>query len=63
MFDDSVKKNIAYAKDDATDEEIIKACKFAAADEFIKKLPKGYNTVIGENGETFWWSKTKNIDC
>ena len=50
LFDDSVKKNIAYAKDDATDEEIIKACKFAAADEFIKKLPKGYNTVIGENG-------------
>ena len=50
LFDDSVKNNIAYAKKNATDEEIIKACKFAAADEFIKKLPKGYETIIGENG-------------
>ena len=50
MFDDSVKKNIAYAKDDATDEEIIKACKFAAADEFINKLPDKYETYVGENG-------------
>ncbi len=50
LFDDSVKNNIAYAKNNATDEEIIKACEFAAADEFIKKLPQGYDTVIGENG-------------
>ena len=50
LFDDTVKNNIAYAKNYASDEEIIKACKFAAADEFIKKLPSGYNTMIGENG-------------
>ena len=50
LFDDTVKNNIAYAKTEATDEEIVKACKFAAADEFIEKLPKGYNTMIGENG-------------
>ena len=50
LFDDSVKNNIAYAKTEATEEEIIKACKFAAANEFIEKLPNGYNTVIGENG-------------
>ena len=50
LFDDTIKNNIAYAKNRASMEEIAKACKFAAADEFIEKLPKGYNTVIGENG-------------
>ncbi len=50
LFDDTVKKNISYAKANATDEEIIKACKFAAANEFIEKLPNSYNTMIGENG-------------
>ena len=50
LFDETVKNNIAYAKPNATDDEIIKACKFAAADQFIKKLPKNYDTMIGENG-------------
>ena len=50
LFDDTIKNNIAYAKASASNEEIIKACKFAAADEFIKKLPESYDTVIGENG-------------
>ena len=50
LFDDTIKNNIAYAKEDATEKEISKACKYAAADEFIEKLPKGYNTIIGENG-------------
>ena len=50
LFDDTIKNNIAYAKENALQEEIEKACKFAAADEFIKKLPNGYDTLIGENG-------------
>ena len=50
LFDDTIKNNISYAKNEATDKEILEACKFAAADEFIKKLPKGINTLIGENG-------------
>jgi len=50
LFDDTIKNNIAYAKENASQEEIEKACKFAAADEFITKLPQGYNTIIGENG-------------
>ena len=50
LFDDTIKNNIAYAKEDATEKEISKACKYAAADEFIEKLPNGYNTIIGENG-------------
>ena len=50
LFDDTVKNNIAYAKENATSEEIKKACAYAAADEFIEKLPNGYDTLIGENG-------------
>ncbi len=50
LFDDTVKNNIAYAKTNASEEDIVKACRFAAADEFIKKLPKSYDTMIGENG-------------
>ena len=50
LFDDTIKNNISYAKNDATEEEIQRACKFAAANEFIEKLPDGLNTLIGENG-------------
>ena len=50
LFDDTIKNNISYAKNNASQVEISRACKFAAADEFIEKLPQGYNTMIGENG-------------
>ena len=50
LFDDTVKANIAYADSGASQEEIVKACKFAAADEFINRLADGYDTFIGENG-------------
>jgi subfamily B ATP-binding cassette protein MsbA len=50
LFDDTVKNNIAYAKLDASNEEIMLAAKNSHADEFIQKLPNGYETMIGENG-------------
>ena len=50
LFDDTINSNISYADVEASQEEINKACEFAAADEFIKKLPDGYKTLIGENG-------------
>ena len=50
LFDDTIKNNIAYAKESASMDDISKACKFAAAESFIKNLPEGYNTMIGENG-------------
>ena len=50
LFDDTVKANVAYAKLNATDEEINKACDFAAVSDFVKNLPKKYETLIGENG-------------
>jgi len=50
LFDDTVRANIAYANMNASEEQIIKACDFAAATEFIEKLPQTFETIIGENG-------------
>ena len=50
LFNQSVMENIRIGRKDATDEEIINAAKLANCDEFVSKLPDGYNTLIGENG-------------
>lgn len=50
LFSGTVKENIAYGREGATDEEIIEAAKAASAHSFIKRLPKGYDTVITEDG-------------
>ena len=50
LFDDTIKNNIKYAKDDASDEEIIEAAKLSYCDEFINQFPDKYDTLIGENG-------------
>ena len=50
LFDDTVMENIRLGKHGATDEEVIAAAKAANCDEFVDKLPDGYNTPIGENG-------------
>ena len=52
LFSGSIFENIAYARPDASPDEVISAAKAANAHEFITKLPDGYNTIIGENGHT-----------
>lgn len=52
LFHDSIKNNLRVAKVDATDEELIEACKKASVHEFILSLPKGYDTAVGELGDT-----------
>ena len=52
LFSGSIYDNIAYAKPEATRDEIIAASKIAGAHEFIMKLPDGYNTKVGEKGHT-----------
>jgi ATP-binding cassette subfamily B protein len=52
LFSDSVRANIAYGRPDATDEQVVAAAKAAEADEFIRDLPDGYDTVVGEQGLT-----------
>ncbi len=48
LFNGTIKDNIAYGRKDATDEEIVKAAKAAHADYFIRTLPDGYETILGE---------------
>ena len=50
LFDGSIHENIAYARRRASREDVISAANAAAADEFIRKFPEGYDTVIGERG-------------
>jgi subfamily B ATP-binding cassette protein MsbA len=50
LFDDTIRANIAYARDGATDEAVIAAAKAAAAHDFIVTLPQGYDTQVGEAG-------------
>lgn len=50
LFDETIAENLRYGKPSATREELEIACRVAHADEFIKKLPKGINTIIGERG-------------
>ncbi|MFG2536123.1 ABC transporter ATP-binding protein [Streptomyces sp. NPDC048511] len=52
LLSDTVRANIAYGVPDATDEQIRRAARTARADEFIERLPLGYDTVVGEQGLT-----------
>ena len=52
LFNNTVMENIRVGRKNATDEEVIEAAKAARCHDFIMKLPKGYQTVIGENGST-----------
>ncbi|MBR1732108.1 MAG: ABC transporter ATP-binding protein, partial [Ruminococcus sp.] len=51
LFNNTIMENIRIGRKDASDEEVINAARLANCDEFISRLPDGYNTVIGENGE------------
>jgi ATP-binding cassette subfamily B protein len=51
LFNSSVKENIRLGKKDASDEEVLRAARLARCDEFVSRLPQGYDTLIGENGE------------
>lgn len=61
LFDDTVMENIRLGRKDATDEEVIAAAKAACCEEFIDKLPEGYNTRIGENGSTLSGGERQRI--
>lgn len=52
IFFGTIRENIAYGRPDASDEEIIAAAQLSRANEFIEKLPQGYNSVVGERGIT-----------
>lgn len=61
LFNTTILDNIRLGKRDATDEEIIHAAKLAQCDEFVSKMPEGYNSVIGENGDTLSGGERQRI--
>ncbi len=61
LFNASVKDNIRIGRRDASDEEILKVAKLAGCDEFVRKMPRGYDTVIGENGDTLSGGERQRI--
>ena len=61
LFADSIAENIRIGKADATDEEVVAACKKAAVHEFILTLPNGYETAVGELGETLSGGERQRI--
>ncbi len=61
LFSDTVRANIAYARPDATDDEVRAAARAAEADRFITDLPEGYDTVVGERGLTLSGGQRQRI--
>lgn len=61
LFHDSIKSNLKIAKLDATDDEIITACKKASVHDFIMTLPQGYDTPVGELGDTLSGGERQRI--
>ena len=61
LFRGTVRDNIAYGRPDATEEQIIAAARLANADEFIVRMPRGYDTMIGERGVTLSGGQRQRI--
>jgi ABC-type multidrug transport system fused ATPase/permease subunit len=61
LFHGSIRDNIAYGRHDATDDDILRAARLANAEEFITKLPDGFNTIIGERGATLSGGQRQRI--
>ncbi|MDQ1431168.1 MAG: ATP-binding cassette, subfamily bacterial, partial [Actinomycetota bacterium] len=61
LFSDTVCANIAYGRPDATDDDVTRAAQIAGADEFIRELPFGYDTVVGERGLTLSGGQRQRI--
>jgi len=61
LFHATVAQNIAYGKPGATRDEIVRAAMLANADEFIRRMPRGYDTVVGERGDTLSGGQRQRI--
>ncbi|WP_320914592.1 MULTISPECIES: ABC transporter ATP-binding protein [Butyricimonas] len=61
LFNASIMDNIRIGKRDASDEEVLRVARLAQCDEFVSKMPQGYQTIIGENGETLSGGERQRI--
>ena len=61
LFNASVMENIRIGRRNASDGEVLQAARLAQCDEFVSKMPEGYNSVIGENGDTLSGGERQRI--
>jgi ABC-type multidrug transport system fused ATPase/permease subunit len=61
LFRGTIRENIAYGRPGATDDEVFAAAKVANADEFISRMPHGYDTIVGERGDTLSGGQRQRI--
>jgi ATP-binding cassette subfamily B protein len=61
LFNDTVMENIRLGRRDASDKEVLEAAKIAMCDDFVSNMPKGYHTIIGENGSTLSGGERQRI--
>ena len=61
LFNASIMDNIRIGKRDASDEEVLRVARLAQCDEFVSKMPQGYQTIIGENGDTLSGGERQRI--
>jgi ATP-binding cassette, subfamily B, bacterial len=61
LFSDTIRANLSYGRPDASEEEIVRAARWAQADAFIRALPEGYDTVVGERGLTLSGGQRQRI--
>jgi subfamily B ATP-binding cassette protein MsbA len=61
LFRGTIRENIAYGHPGASDEEVVEAAKVANADEFIGRMPRGYDSVVGERGDTLSGGQRQRI--
>ena len=61
LFRGTIRENIAYGRPGATEDEIVAAARLANADEFVRRLPHGYDTVVGERGDTLSGGQRQRI--
>ncbi|MCC6868110.1 MAG: ABC transporter ATP-binding protein [Burkholderiales bacterium] len=61
LFRGTIRENIAYGRPDATEEEVVAAARLANADEFISRMPQGYDSLVGERGDTLSGGQRQRI--
>ena len=50
LFDGTIRENVKFSRPDATEEQVMEACRIARVDEFAEKFPEAYETIVGERG-------------
>ena len=64
LFDGTIRENVMFSRPDATEEQLLEACRIARVDEFAERFPEGYDTIVGERGrEAVGRAAAAAVDC